>query len=99
LSALATLLDFGALPPEVNSGRIYAGPGSGPIMAAASAWQSMAGQLESIVRGYSSVLSGLQAETWSGNASTAMADAAEPFVGWIATPIPDSRLLTSTGRQ
>ncbi|WP_156764185.1 PPE domain-containing protein, partial [Mycobacterium sp. E3247] len=23
------MLDFGALPPEVNSARIYAGPGSG----------------------------------------------------------------------
>ena len=79
------MLDFGALPPEVNSGRMYAGPGSGPIMAAASAWQAMAGQLESIVRGYSAVLSGLQGETWSGNASTAMADAAEPYVEWIAT--------------
>ncbi|WP_237051968.1 PPE family protein, partial [Mycobacterium avium] len=22
-------MDFGALPPEVNSGRMYAGPGSG----------------------------------------------------------------------
>ncbi|WP_141249127.1 PPE domain-containing protein, partial [Mycobacterium avium] len=27
-------MDFGALPPEVNSGRMYAGPGSGPLMAA-----------------------------------------------------------------
>ena len=79
------MLDFGALPPEVNSGRMYAGPGSGPIMAAASAWQSMAGQLESIVRGYSAVLSGLQGETWSGNASSAMATAAEPYVEWMST--------------
>ncbi|WP_156622491.1 MULTISPECIES: PPE domain-containing protein, partial [unclassified Mycobacterium] len=25
------MFDFGALPPEVNSGRMYAGPGSGPL--------------------------------------------------------------------
>lgn len=31
------MLDFGALPPEINSGRMYAGPGSGPMMAAAAA--------------------------------------------------------------
>ncbi|WP_155731734.1 PPE domain-containing protein, partial [Mycobacterium avium] len=31
-------MDFGALPPEINSGRMYAGPGSGPLMAAAAAW-------------------------------------------------------------
>lgn len=77
--------DFGALPPEVNSSRMYAGPGSGPIMAAASAWQAMAGQLESVSRGYSAVISGLQGESWLGNASTAMGDAAAPYVEWIAT--------------
>ncbi|WP_343571831.1 PPE family protein [Mycobacterium sp.] len=79
------MLDFGALPPEINSGRLYAGPGSGPIMAAASAWQAMAGQLESVVRGYSAVISGLQGESWSGNAASAMADAAAPYVEWMAT--------------
>jgi PPE-repeat protein len=31
-------VDFGALPPEINSGRMYAGPGAGPMMAAATAW-------------------------------------------------------------
>jgi PPE-repeat protein len=79
------MLDFGALPPEVNSGRMYAGPGSGPITAAASAWQAIAGQLDSVARGYTAVILGLQGETWSGSASTAMADAAQPYVEWIAT--------------
>ncbi len=31
-------MDFGALPPEINSGRMYCGPGSGPMLAAAAAW-------------------------------------------------------------
>jgi PPE-repeat protein len=79
------MLDFGALPPEVNSGRMYAGPDSGPITAAASAWQAIAGQLDSVARGYTAVILGLQGETWSGSASTAMADAAQPYVEWIAT--------------
>jgi PPE-repeat protein len=52
-------------------------------MAAASAWQAMAGQLESVARGYSAVISDLRDESWSGNASTAMADAAAPYVEWI----------------
>jgi len=79
------MLDFGALPPEVNSSRMYAGPGSGPIMAAASAWQALAAQLDSVARGYAAVISGLQGETWSGVASTAMADAAQPYIDWMAT--------------
>ena len=29
-------MDFAALPPEINSGRMYSGPGSGPMMEAAS---------------------------------------------------------------
>ena len=42
------MLDFGALPPEVNSDRMYAGPGSGPIVGAASASQATAGQLDQV---------------------------------------------------
>lgn len=38
-------MDFGVLPPEINSGRMYAGPGSGPMMAAAAAWDSLAAEL------------------------------------------------------
>jgi hypothetical protein len=70
------MLDFGALPPEVNSGRMYVGAGSGPMMAAASAWDALASQLDSVSRGYSAVIVGLQGENWSGGASIAMADAA-----------------------
>lgn len=79
------MLDFGALPPEINSGRMYAGPGSGPIVSAASAWQATAAQLDSVARGYAAVIAGLQGETWSGNASTEMADAARLYIEWIAT--------------
>ncbi|OBI39994.1 hypothetical protein A5707_10925 [Mycobacterium kyorinense] len=77
------MLDFGALPPEVNSSRMYAGAGSGPMMAAASAWDALAGQLESVSRGYEAVISGLVGEGWSGSASNAMADAAAPYVAWM----------------
>ncbi len=34
-------MDFGALPPEINSGRMYCGPGSGPMLAAAAAWDGV----------------------------------------------------------
>ncbi|KCS26217.1 PPE family protein, partial [Mycobacterium tuberculosis] len=36
--------DFGALPPEINSGRMYCGPGSGPMLAAAAAWDAWLSQ-------------------------------------------------------
>ena len=32
-------------PPEYNSGRMYAGPGSTSLLASAAAWQALAAQL------------------------------------------------------
>ena len=44
-------MDYGILPPEINSSRIYAGPGSGPMLAAASAWDGLAAELGSAASG------------------------------------------------
>ena len=34
-------MDFSTLPPEIDSARMYSGPGSGPLMAAATAWDQL----------------------------------------------------------
>ena len=78
-------MDFGALPPEVNSARIYAGPGSGPILAAASAWDVLAAELGSAASTYSSVVTSLAEGSWLGPASASMAAAATPYVDWMST--------------
>ncbi|WP_152332142.1 PPE family protein, partial [Mycobacterium tuberculosis] len=39
------MVDFGALPPEINSARMYAGPGSASLVAAAKMWDSVASDL------------------------------------------------------
>ncbi|HEY1441477.1 MAG TPA: PPE domain-containing protein, partial [Mycobacterium sp.] len=36
---------FALLPPEVNSGRMYSGAGSGQMLAAAAAWNALAAEL------------------------------------------------------
>lgn len=79
------MLDFGAWPPEVTSGQMYSGPGSGSMMVAASAWDGLSAQLASFANGYSSVISGLEGEHWAGPAATAMAAAAAPYVQWATT--------------
>ncbi|GAB3025064.1 PPE family protein [Mycobacterium bourgelatii] len=76
-------MDFGLLPPEVNSGRIYAGPGSGSMLAAANAWDGLAAVLNSSAASYGSVISGLAIESWLGPASAAMAAAATPYAVWL----------------
>ncbi|OBH49374.1 PPE family protein [Mycobacterium mantenii] len=75
-------MDFGALPPELNSGRMYIGPGSGSMLAAASAWDGLAAQLHSVAASYESVISNLTSG-WQGPSSAAMATAAAPYVKWM----------------
>jgi PPE-repeat protein len=76
-------MDFGALPPEINSGRMYVGAGVGPMMAAASAWNSLGAELSTSAASYQSVISMLTGEEWQGPASASMAAAAAPYVTWM----------------
>ncbi|MEY8016098.1 PPE family protein [Mycobacterium servetii] len=78
------MIDFGALPPEINSGRMYVGPGSGPMIAAAAAWDDLAAELQSTAASYSSTVEGLTVGPWTGPSSIAMAAAAIPYVSWIS---------------
>ncbi|MDT5256051.1 MAG: hypothetical protein QOD10_1131, partial [Mycobacterium sp.] len=41
------MFDFAAIPPEINSGRMYAGPGAESMMVAAAAWDGLAAELAS----------------------------------------------------
>jgi len=72
-------MDYGALPPEVNSGRMYAGPGSGSMLAAAAGWAGLAADLRSGATGYGSLISELTSGPWMGPSSTAMTAAAAPY--------------------
>jgi PPE-repeat protein len=76
-------MDFATLPPEVNSGLMYAGPGSGPIIAAAASWDGLAAEVSSAAGDYGSVISGLTSGPWRGPASASMAAAATPYVSWM----------------
>jgi PPE-repeat protein len=78
-------MDYGMLPPEVNSARMYAGAGAGPLLAAAAVWDNLAAVLYSTAASYSSVISGLTANSWSGPASVSMVAAAAPYVTWMNT--------------
>jgi PPE-repeat protein len=75
-------MDFALLCPEINSGRMYAGPGSGPLLAAAAAWAALAAQLESTAGGYASEIAGLTGG-WLGPSSLSMACAAAPYIAWL----------------
>ncbi|QUR67570.1 PPE family protein [Mycobacterium spongiae] len=76
-------MDYGLLPPEINSGRMYVGAGSGPMLAAAAAWDALAMELLSTAASYSSIVDGLTVGQWIGPSAIAMAAAAAPFVTWL----------------
>lgn len=76
-------MDFAALPPEINSARIYAGPGPAPMMAAAASWNGLGAELATTAASYESVISMLTGEEWLGPASAAMAAATAPYLAWM----------------
>jgi PPE-repeat protein len=79
------MLNFAALPPEVNSVRMYSGPGSGPLLAAAAAWNALAAEMRSAATAYDSVVKQLLSAGWYGPSSTSMMAAAEPYLTWLNT--------------
>jgi len=76
-------MDFGALPPEINSARMYSGAGAGPMMAAATAWNTLAAELSSTATAYESVIAELIGEQWRGPAAASMSAAVQPYVAWL----------------
>jgi PPE-repeat protein len=74
---------YAALPPEINSGRMYSGAGSGPLIDAAIAWDELATELQSSAASYSSVISSLSSGPWLGPASLSMAAAVAPYLAWM----------------
>jgi len=79
------MVDLGSLPPEVSSGLIYSGPGSSSMMAAASAWNGLAAELNSAALGYDKVVTTLIGDEWLGPASASMAASVQPYITWMTT--------------
>lgn len=88
------VIGFSWLPPEINSGRMYSGAGSGSLYGAAAAWQRLAQDLQASASSFDSVVSGLVVGSWSGPASVAMAAAATPFVAWLNAAAEQAQLAS-----
>jgi PPE-repeat protein len=84
------MMNFSVLPPEINSALMFSGAGSGPLLAAAVAWDGLASELDSAAESFSSVTSGLAAQAWQGPASQAMVAAAVPYAGWLSAAAAQS---------
>ncbi|WP_231971984.1 PPE family protein [Mycobacterium sp. E3251] len=74
-------MDFGALPPEINTARMYSGPGAASLLSAATTWRRLAAQLRDAATKYlvsAGLLDGLR-----GPAAMQMGDTTAPYVAWL----------------
>src|SRR5699024_8549185 len=81
--ARRTPMIFAALPPEIISGWMYTGPGAGPMMAAAGAWNGLGSELGTTAVAYQSVITALTTEEWLGPTAMTMAASLTPYVTWM----------------
>jgi PPE-repeat protein len=79
------VFDFAAQPPELISAKIYSGPGTESLTAAAAAWDALAGELQSTATQFESTIAGLVGGDWTGPSAEAAAAAAAPYVSWLGT--------------
>lgn len=91
------MIDYGALPPEINSARMYAGAGSGPMLAAAGAWDVLAQELSLTAAGLDLAITDLTS-SWRGPSATAMATAALPFTTWFKATAAQAELAASQAK-
>lgn len=92
------MIDYGALPPEINSARMYAGAGSGPMLAAATAWDVLAEELSLTAAAVDMTIADLTSGPWRGPSATAMAAAALPFTTWFKTTAAQAELAASQAK-
>lgn len=52
-------MDYAFLPPEINSARMYSGPGPNSMLVAAASWDALAAELASAAENYGSVIARL----------------------------------------
>jgi PPE-repeat protein len=86
-------VDYAILPPEINSGRLYAGPGS--LLAAAAGWDELAAELHLNGASFQSVISTLTSGPWSGPSALALAAATAPCVAWLQSSAASAELAAS----
>ncbi len=91
-------MDFGGLPPEINSARMYAGPGPGSMLTSAAAWDGLASELRSTAMSYGTVTSELTDSTWQGPSSAAMEQAVTPYVAWLNSAAAEAEQTASQAR-
>lgn len=74
-------MDFGTLPPEINTARMYSGPGAGSLVTAAATWRRLAAHLHDTAT--KCLISAGLVDGLRGPDAAPMGDTMAPYVGWL----------------